>query len=156
MKTGVEVFVGGGIACPARNKQYPSKHLDRVFRQVGLTKKCAPYLVVTDNVPPMQSVLIAKVRDELRNRHASPCPWDDASRVDFQHVCNQGPHPRLFNVEATQKIVMFHGSERCLPLFKGTGLWNRVTLQEWIEMPIDLHRNSRDMCGDVMGCPSVT
>jgi hypothetical protein len=100
LKTGVEVFFGGGIACPAGNEQYPPEHLDRVFRQFGLSKERAPYLVVTDNVPPMQGVLIAKVRNELRNRHSSPGPLNDAVRIDFEHVCNQTPHPLLFNVEA--------------------------------------------------------
>jgi hypothetical protein len=155
MKTGQKVRSRSGIAFPAGNEQYPSKDLDRVLRQVGLTEQCAPYLVIADNVPPMQSMFIAQVRDELRDSHASPRPPDDTVRMHLEHVGNQFPHSQLFQVEAKKKIAVVHGLERSLALFKGTGLRNRVTLKEWIKMPIDLHGNSRDMCGDLMGCPSV-
>jgi hypothetical protein len=155
-KNCVELCVGGWIALSSGNKQYPSEDLDRVFRQVGLSEQCAPYLVVTDDVPSMQRVFISQVRDELRDRHASSCPWDDSVRVHLEHVGHQLPHSPLFKVEAMKKVVVFHGLERCLALFKGTGLRNRVTLEEWIKVLIDLHRDTRDMRGDLMGCPSVT
>jgi len=156
MKTGAEGCIGGWVACPAGNEQYPAKYLDRVLGQVGLSEECGSCLVVTNDVPPVQSVFISQMRDELRDRHASPSPWYDTVRIDLEHVGNQTPHSLFFNVEAKKKIVMFHGSERGLALFKGTGLRNRVPLQERIEMPIDLHRNTRDVCGDLMGCPSLT
>jgi len=152
----VELCVGGGIACSTLNKQYPSKDLDRVFRQLGLSEKCAPYLVVTDNVPSMQRMFISQMRDELRDCHASSCPRDDTVRIQLEHVRDQFPHSPLFKVEAKKKIVVVHGLERRLALFKGAGLRNRVTLEEWIKMQIDLHRDTHDMCGDLMGCPSVT
>jgi hypothetical protein len=155
MKTGVEVFVGCGIARPASNEKYPPEHLDGVLGQIGLSEECASHLVVTDNVPPMQSMLIAQVRDELGDRHASPSPRDGTVRIQVEHVGNEIPHLPFCSVEATKKIVMIHGLEGAFALFKATSLRNRISLQKWVKMPIDLHSNTCDMGGDFMGRPSV-
>jgi hypothetical protein len=155
MKTGVEVVVGCGIARPAGNEQYPPEHLDRVLGQIGLSEECASHLVVTDNVPSMQSMLIAQVRDELGDRHASPSPRDGTVRIQVEHVGNETPHLPFCRVEATQKIVMIHGLEGAFAFFKATSLRDRIPLQKGVKMPIDLHSNTCDMGGDFMGRPSV-
>jgi hypothetical protein len=59
MQTSMEVCLRFRIALAAREKKYPSEFLDRVLGQVGLTEKGHTLLVVANDVPPMESVLIA-------------------------------------------------------------------------------------------------
>jgi hypothetical protein len=126
-----------------------------VLDQVGLSEECAPHLVVTDNVPPMQGMFIAQVRNEFGDRHASSGPKDVIARVQFENVSNEIPHSLLLDIEAMEKIVMIHGLKGTFALFEATSSWHRVPLQVWVKMSIDLHRNTRDVCGDLMGRPSV-
>jgi hypothetical protein len=156
VQTSAEIRVGVWIALPTSYEQYLPQHIDRVLGQLGLAEKCDAYLVVTDNVPPMQCMFISQVRDELGDRHSSTCPRDDTVRVPHKHIRNQRSHSLLFNIETNQKTVMPNGLKWSLALFKATGLGNRVALEVRIEMPIDFHRNTGDMCGDLMGGPPVT
>ena len=155
MKTGLEVVVGCGIARPAGDKQYLTEHFDRVLGQVGLSEEFVPLLIVTDDVPPMQRMFIAQVRDELGDHHVSPGPRNDTERIQAEYVSNENPHPSLFGVEPTQKIGMIHVSQRALTLVEAAGLRNRIPLHERVKMPIDLDGDTGDMCRDVMGRPTV-
>jgi hypothetical protein len=121
---GIEIRVGVSVACPTSYEQYPSKHQDRVRGQVGLAEQCDPQLVVTDNVPAMQRMFISEVRDELRDLHSSPRPWNDTLGIHVKDSGNQSPHSLLFGIEAKKEILMFHGLERRFTFFKATGHWH--------------------------------
>jgi hypothetical protein len=62
----------------------------------------------------------------------------------------------LFAFEETKELFMIHGLEGGFTLFKGTSRRNRITLQEWIKMPVDLHGNASDMGGNVVSRPPCT
>jgi hypothetical protein len=154
-QTGREVCVRLRVAPSASNKEYPSEHFDRVLGQVGLSQKSDAQLVVAHNVPTVQGVLIAQVRDELCHGHASSCPWDDTLGIHLEHVGHQPAHSLFFCIEANEKIGMAHRLERGFAFFKAPGLWDGGTLKEWVEMAIHFYRNACDMCGDLVGRPSI-
>jgi hypothetical protein len=126
-----------------------------VLGQVGLAQKDNAQVVVANDVPPVQSMLVAQVWDELSHRHASTCPWDDALRIDLKRVGHQNSHSLFFNIELVQKICRAHSLEWSFAFFKASGLWNGGALNEGIEMAIHFYRNARDMSGDLMGGPSI-
>ena len=154
-QTGREVCVGLRVAPSARNKQYPSKHFDRVLGELGLSQKGEAQLVVAHNVPTVQRMLIAQVRDELCHGHASSCPWDDALGIYLKYVGHQPAHSLFFSIEAIEKICMVHRLERGFAFFKASGTGYGGTLKEWVQMAIHFYRNASDMCGDLVGRPSI-
>jgi hypothetical protein len=95
------------------------------------------------------------VRDELRNGHASSCPWDDALGISLKYVGYQLPHALFFNVEAIEKCCRVHGPKRSLAFLKASGHWDRGTPKERIEMTIHFDHNASDVGDDLMGGPSV-
>jgi hypothetical protein len=95
-KAGVEILMGRRIVTPTGNKKYLSEHLNRVLRQFTLSDERARHLILTDNIPSMQRVLIAKVRNELRHRHVSAGPWDDTLRIHFEYRVHELSHSPLF------------------------------------------------------------
>jgi hypothetical protein len=126
-----------------------------VLGQLGLSQKGEAQLVVAHNVPTVECMLIAQVRDELCHGHASSCPWDDALGVHLEYVGHQSAHSLFFSIEAIEKICMVHRLERGFAFFKASGLWDGGTLKEWVEMAIHFYGNASDMCGDLVGRPSV-
>ena len=104
----------------------------------------------------MQRMFISEVRDELRGLHSSPRPWNDTLGIHIKDSGNQSPHSLLFGIEAKKEILMFHGLEGRFTFFKATGHWHWVALKERLKMPVHLHRDTSDMCGDLMDGPSVT
>jgi hypothetical protein len=107
-QTGIEVCVRFRVVFSSCKKEYPSQHLDRVLGQVGLAQKADAQFVVANNVPPVQSVFITQVRDELGHGHASACPWDNAHGVHLENVGYQPPHSLLFSSEEIEKVCVVH------------------------------------------------
>jgi hypothetical protein len=126
-----------------------------VLGELGLSQKGEAQLVVAHNVPTVQRMLIAQVRDELCHGHASSCPWDDTLGIYLEYVGHQPTHALFFSIEAIEKICVVHRLERGFAFFKASGLWDRGTLKEWLEMAIHFCRNASDMCGDLVGRPSI-
>jgi hypothetical protein len=155
VQTGIEVCVRFGVPLPAGYEEYLSEHLDRVLGKVRLAQKGDAQLVVANDVPAVQSMLITQVRDELGDGHASSCPWDDTFGIHLENVGHQTAHSQFFSIEPMQEICIFDGPEWIFALFKAPGFWNRVTLKERIEMAIHFHCDASDVGGDLMGGPSV-
>jgi hypothetical protein len=154
-QTGREVCVRLRVAPSACNEQYPSQHVDRVLGQLWLSQKGEAQLVVAHNVPTVQRMFIAQVRDEFCHGHASSCPRDDALGVHRKDVGHQPAHSPLFSIEAIEKICMVHRLERGFAFFKASGTGYGGTLKEWVQMAIHFHRNASHMRGDLVGRPSI-
>jgi hypothetical protein len=154
-QTGIEIGTRLRVALLACDKENPSKHLDRMLGQVGLTQMVEGQLVVANDVPPVQSVLISQVRYELGHGHSSSCPRDDTLGVHLEDFGYQLSHPLFFGIEAIEKVCVVHRLERSFAHFKAASLRDGGTLKEWIEMAIHFHRDARDMRGDFMGRPSI-
>ncbi len=152
----MKICFGIRVACLSSYEQYSSEDQYRVCRQIGLTQERDPQLVVTDNVPSMQRVLIAEVWDELRDFHQSSCPWNDDIWVHLDDVGNESSHSLLLKIEAKKEIQMPHSLEGLFTFFKTPGLRHGVALKEGIKVPVHFHRDACDMCGDVVGGPPVT
>jgi hypothetical protein len=83
----------------AGDEQDLAELTDRVADEIHIAEQPAAGLVITGDVSAMQGVLVAQVRDELRDGHMPAGPRDDRAGLAVEHLVDQAAHPFLVGIE---------------------------------------------------------
>ena len=74
----------------------------RMVHQLHIAEQLTAGVVVAGDVPPVQGVLVAQVRDELRDRHLPPGPRNHGIGLALQDSVQGAPHPLLLGIQPPQ------------------------------------------------------
>ncbi len=97
-----EVGIRMGIVSAAGHEKDLPELTDRVVDQFILAKETVADVIVAGDVPPVQRVFVAQMRDELRYRHPATRPGNDRLPIPGEDVGHQFAHPDLLGVEPIQ------------------------------------------------------
>jgi hypothetical protein len=150
-----EVPVRLRIMFASGREQDAPKFLDGMVDEIELPQEAGADVVLASDVPAVEGVLVAQVRDELRHRHLSLRPSDDRVRFPFENVVHDRSHALFLVLEPPQKGRMVHRLQRRLPFLEATCLRNIVTLQIGFKMADNFNRDPGYVSRYLMSSPTA-